>query len=73
MDDNVYITLGQHGAQIKALQEDMTEVRTDVKAILAVLSEAKGGWRVVMLVAGASSAFTMGAIKAIPFLGMLFK
>lgn len=48
--------LGRHEAEIGALQSDMKELKRDVKAILATLSEAKGGWKTLMLVAGVAGA-----------------
>ena len=59
--------------EVDHLKEDMTEVKKDVKSILAVLNQTKGGWKVIVLVA--SVAGTAGAIaaKLFPFLGGLPK
>ena len=59
--------------EVDHLKEDMTEVKKDVKSILAVLNQTRGGWKVIILVA--SVAGTAGAIaaKLFPFLGGLPK
>ena len=59
--------------KVNHLENDMNEVKTDVKSILAVLNQTKGGWKVIVLVA--SVAGTAGAIaaKLFPFLGGLPK
>jgi hypothetical protein len=49
-------TLGQHTAQIRALQDDLTEVKSDVKQILATMSEIRGGRKVAGWVAAGVSA-----------------
>jgi hypothetical protein len=38
----------------------MVELKNDVKSILTTLSEARGGWKTLMLVAGVAGA--VGAI-----------
>ena len=40
----------------EGLAEDMVELKRDVKSILATLSEARGGWKTLVLVAGAAGA-----------------
>lgn len=67
MSDQLQRDVGRHDAEIDALKGDMAEVKQDVKQILATLSEAKGGWKTLMLVAGAAG--TAGAVvgKFFPF------
>jgi prefoldin subunit 5 len=59
--------LATHAADIAHLQRDMDKMAADMEEIkksLAnisnTLSEAKGGWRVLMLVAGASGTLASG-------------
>lgn len=68
MSEEVHLKLGEHGAEIANLQRDMSEIKADLKAIRDTLSEAKGGWKTLMLVAGVAG--TAGAIlsKIFPFL-----
>ena len=54
-----------HGAEIKHIQDDldkiateMAEVRKSLDAINKTLSEAKGGWKLLMWIGGAVSAMT---------------
>lgn len=60
--------LATHANDIKHLQDDMDAMKEDIAAIRAslesinkTLSEAKGGWKVLMWVGGAVSAIT-GAV-----------
>jgi prefoldin subunit 5 len=55
--------LATHTAEIKHLQADMDKLVADMKQIKAclgdiktTLSEARGGWKTLMLVGGASAA-----------------
>jgi hypothetical protein len=60
MTDETSRTLGEHSAKIEGLQSDVSEIKADVKIIRDTLSEARGGWKTLMMVAGASGA--VGAI-----------
>jgi len=57
--------LAVHGTEIKHIQDDMDRMANDIdeikKAIADIqktLSEAKGGWKTMMAVAGFASAVT---------------
>ena len=39
-------------SEFRAMREDHREMAADIRIIRDTLSEAKGGWRVIMLVAG---------------------
>lgn len=63
--------LAEHSVEIEHIQKDMDAMAIDIKEIrnsLAeinkTLSEAKGSWRTMMMVAGAASALT-GTIAGI--------
>jgi len=49
-------TLGEHGARLDALERDIGEIKGDVKSLLQQVSEARGGWRGMMALAGFASA-----------------
>ena len=58
------VALATHASEIKHLQadmdklvEDMNDVKQTLNAINSTLSEAKGGWRVLMMVGGAGGVF----------------
>jgi archaellum component FlaC len=68
--------LGKHDAQIDALDKDLREMKEDMRrifekleAINATLSEAKGGWKTLMWVAGASAALGGVVVKLISLTG----
>jgi prefoldin subunit 5 len=62
--------LATHASDIKHLQDDMDkmlanmkEMQTTLMAIEKTLSEARGGWKVLMLVGGASSVMGAGLVQ----------
>lgn len=68
--------LGRHDAQIEALERDVkymreemhamrTEFSEQLKAINTTLSEARGGWKTLMLVGGISATIGAAAAKLI--------
>lgn len=67
--------LANHGADIRHLQVDMDKLVADMEdmkktltAISHTLSEAKGGWKVLMLVGGAGGALGAAVLQAIHFI-----
>ena len=69
--------LGNHEAQLVNLHNDITSIKKSLdslienqQAIIRTLSEAKGGWKTLLLVAGASGAVAT-LISHIPGLGFL--
>ena len=65
MEKDIKSEVAVQANEIKHIQDDMDEMKADIEQIkksLAnidkMLSEAKGGWRTLMWVAGASSAVT---------------
>lgn len=62
-DEQLIREIATHGAEIKHIQDDldaiaseMKEVRIALAEINKTLSEAKGGWKVLMLIGGAGGA-----------------
>lgn len=53
------------------VKTDLHEMKADVKALLALANQTKGGWKTIMIVAGVAG--TMGAVaaKIFPFIGGL--
>jgi prefoldin subunit 5 len=69
MAAELHTQLGRHDAQIEALERDIKNLRIDIKEMNATLheihttlSQARGGWKVMMAVGGASA--TIGALVA---------
>jgi prefoldin subunit 5 len=64
--------LATHASDIKHLQDDMDKMLVNMKemqatllAIDKTLSEARGGWKVLMLVGGASSVVGAGLVQLV--------
>lgn len=75
MSEELHRDLGRHDAQIDELQrrvdglhKDMGSVLLQLQAINKTLSEARGGWRMLLAVGGFASATTAIVIKALGFL-----
>lgn len=67
MNEELNREVGRHSAHIESMQKDMAELKSDVKAILAIANQAKGGWKTMLLMA--SVAGGVGALvgKFLPF------
>ena len=72
MDDAIKTAreLATHASNIAHLQSDMDKMAADIEeikktlaSINSTLSEAKGGWKVLMLVGGASGALGAGFMQ----------
>lgn len=57
---------GRLEAEVQAMQAQMEEMAADLKAVRSLLDNAAGGWRVMMAVAGLTSAITAIVIKILP-------
>jgi len=64
--------LATHASDIKHLQDDMDKMLENMKAMQATLtaidktlSEARGGWKVLMLVGGASSVVGASLVQLV--------
>jgi len=70
MTDDVQRDLGRMEAQITALISQVSALNAKVDAIDKTLSEARGGWRLLLLIGG--FAGTVGGLvgKFLPFLNV---
>jgi len=64
--------LATHASDIKHLQDDMDKMLENMRAMQATLtaidktlSEAKGGWRMLMLISGASGTIGAGLVQLV--------
>jgi len=64
--------IATHASDIRHLQEDMDKMLESMKAmqktladINVTLSEAKGGWRVLMIIGGAAGTIGAGVVQLI--------
>jgi hypothetical protein len=53
--------------QVKDIRADVCEMKTDIRVIRDTLAQAKGGWKTVLLVAGAAGAVGTLLGKLLPF------
>ena len=64
--------LATHASDIRHIQEDMDKMLESMKAmqttladINVTLSEAKGGWRVLMIIGGAAGTVGAGVVQLV--------
>jgi hypothetical protein len=58
---------GRLEAEVLNLQKQVEAMAKDMKSLLTLLDQTKGGWQVIVAVAGMTSAITVLAIKLLPF------
>ena len=63
--------IGSHEARLIALESNVVEIKNDVKSILDKISQVKGGWKVVILISGASAVVGASTSKLISMLAYL--
>lgn len=70
MTDDVQRDLGRMEAQITALISQVSRLNTKVDAIDKTLSEATGGWRMLLVIGGVAG--TLGGLvgRYLPFLNV---
>lgn len=56
----VHRDLGRHDAEIENLKIEVHAMRVDLSEIKQMLSEATGGWRMLMAVSGLAAALASG-------------
>lgn len=59
--------------KVATMDQDVQELKADVKALLALANQTKGGWKVIVLVASVAGATGALLAKVIPLLGGLPK
>ncbi len=77
---SIHHDLGRHDAQIEGLQQQVKQLHRDMQAmnetlveINRTLSEARGGWKTLMLVGGIAAAVGASIAKAVAFFGWVPK
>jgi hypothetical protein len=50
------VSVGKMQVQVQRLEEDVSEMKGDIKAIRATLDKASGGWKMLMVIGGLSAA-----------------
>lgn len=54
--------------RLERMASDFAEVRADTRALRDVLMQAKGGWRMIVLLSAMSAAVGGAVVKILPFL-----
>lgn len=55
---------GRLTAKVEHLEKEVAELRTDVRHMVAMLEQARGGWKLLMLVGGVAGAVGAAIGKA---------
>lgn len=58
---------GKLEAEVAILRDQVSAMAEDMRAVRSLLDQASGSWRVIVAVAGITSALTAMAIKLLPF------
>jgi hypothetical protein len=58
---------GKLEAEVAILRDQVSAMAEDMRAVRSLLDQAAGSWRVIVAVAGITSALTAMAIKLLPF------
>lgn len=68
MSDDIQRDLGRLEAQVSALQKTVESLEKDIKALLAVVNQTKGGWKTLVMISAVAG--TAGALiaKILPFI-----
>lgn len=72
--DDIQRDLGRHDAQIENLERDISEIKRDLEHMMGkidnmnlILEQAKGGWKVLMIVGGISAVLGGIVTKILAF------
>lgn len=68
-----YSDIARLQSDVRHLEGQVQELRTDVKSLLAMVNQSKGGWKVILMVAGVAGTAGAALAKIIPFLGAMPK
>ena len=64
--------MGEFAARISALEDDVREMKGDLRKVLEFTQQARGSWKTLMAVSGASAtvgAFVAKIVQFLPFKG----
>lgn len=63
--------IGRLEAKVENLEEEVSGLRRDVRGIRETLAQARGGWKTLMLVAGAAGVAGAAFAKVLGFFGIV--
>src|SRR3990172_3457498 len=70
-DTDLARQIGRLEAQVANLERDAIEIKGDLKALVATANQARGGWKTLILVAGAAGAAGALASKVVGLVGLV--
>ena len=65
--------LGHLCGRMDAVEEDLSEIKNDVREIRDAVLKVKGGWKTIVLLASVSAAVGALGAKLIPLIGLIPK
>lgn len=65
--DDIQRTIGNFEAKIDRLERDVATLIKNQNEMLHILHQAKGGWKVMVMVGGAASAITVAFYKLLSY------
>jgi hypothetical protein len=68
MNDDLKSDVAVHGTRLDRLEDDLNEIKKDIRAIRDVMMQARGGWKTVILVGGVAGSVGAAIGKFLPFL-----
>lgn len=63
--------IGRLEGRMNSVESDLQEMKKDVKEILEVMNQAKGGWKTLVIVGTVSGAVGAFLAKFLPFLNAM--
>ena len=69
--DDIQRTVGNFEAKIDRLERDVSTLIKHQNEMLQILHQAKGGWKVMVMVGGAASAATVFFYKLISYVWVM--
>lgn len=69
--DDLQRTVGNFEAKIDRLERDVSLLIANQTEMLQILHQARGGWKVMVMVGGAASAITIMATKVLSYIWSL--
>lgn len=63
MSDKIEISVAKLEVQVERLEQDVHEMKGDIKAIRAMLDNASGGWKMLLVVGGMSATIGGFVVK----------
>lgn len=68
MTDQLNRDLGRLEGKVEKMDDDLDDIKRMVQEMHTAISEARGGWKTLVVVGTISSALTTGVIKALAWL-----